>query len=516
MKISRIYTILLALVLAFTIGCVSVSGPNEYTISGTLLDGNGGPINGAVINITGKTNLVISEFGENGAWTAAVKGNVTITPEHADYSFIPVNIKTSKAKDDINFTGTLEGMYSVSGTVVDTDGDPIEGVKINITGDTILIITEFDENGGWRAAVQGDVNITPRHKDYSFTPPYIKVEESNENINFVGTNIGTYKISGKILDSEGQPIEGAIIYISGATTLVVQDFDEGGYWEAEVRGTVTVRPEHENYKFDEYGVKIKNPSDEVDFIGKQRHPDLPITWQHLLLVYPETHVTIKHDNGEEKEYHAVLSESLQEVVIGAFENLPNLISYATQGDVLAETTVVLVNKPITSVSKLYWEEPDQEWSYWVSPWDILEDLAEYAPAGEYDSVHVIWQNEGIRTYFGLGGIMYDNRAYTFDSLMAGEANWWLNLPGSYGEPILHEWLHGVTTFLDNQGYGQKYLPDGDVHGAENYGYTPSPIDGWMDYYCDYMQCKVWDEGKQKYLGISEEAWAIGVPSDSVK
>lgn len=186
MKLSRISVLLLALVLVFTTGCFSIFGAKEYTISGTVVDTEGNPIEGVKINITGKTKAVVDEFDEEGAWTAVVKGNVTVIPVHELYSFAPAEIEVKAARDNLDFVGTYLGPYNIAGTVLDEFGNTISGTKVVITGQVEKEVDVNAEDGTWSAEVRGKVNVTAVDEDIAFSFNTLNVSSEASNLELVG------------------------------------------------------------------------------------------------------------------------------------------------------------------------------------------------------------------------------------------------------------------------------------------------------------------------------------------
>lgn len=75
--------------------------------------------------------------------------------------------------------------FSISGTVVDENGDPIPGVIISVSPTQITLT---DENGTYTLGgiPAGDVVLTAYHPDYEFTPLSITVSGNLEGQDFVG------------------------------------------------------------------------------------------------------------------------------------------------------------------------------------------------------------------------------------------------------------------------------------------------------------------------------------------
>ena len=77
--------------------------------------------------------------------------------------------------------------YTVSGRVTSRVGAGIEGVQIFYSPSSSVIT---DQQGYWTiTGLKGAVFLTPKLKDYSFTPLTFKVEEAAEGITFSGSRI---------------------------------------------------------------------------------------------------------------------------------------------------------------------------------------------------------------------------------------------------------------------------------------------------------------------------------------
>lgn len=135
--------------------------------------------------------------------------------------------------------GFLKKEYTISGIVVDTDGEPIEGVKIVITRDTSAE-TETDAEGKWSAKVKGKVTVTPVHEDYEFEPKEVEVEKASSDVNFVGTYLAVYSISGVVVDDEDNPLADVTVLLSGQVSREAITDEEGKWSFEDIRGTNTV------------------------------------------------------------------------------------------------------------------------------------------------------------------------------------------------------------------------------------------------------------------------------------
>ena len=337
----------------------------------------------------------------------------------------------------------------------------------------------------------------------------------------VGTS--EYVISGTVVNVEGKPIEDVVIKLSGSSSRVISDLDASGAWGATTRGRTTVIPQHNNYTFEPTQVLVTGTRNDLHFTARTRHPGLPVHYKHLLLVYTEVDAKVIREDGREWHYKASMPENLQQLGIDAFKNLPNLIEESTGGNVTASTEVIFVDHPLTSISSYYHRgnehEPGDTWQNMVAIANVQDDLEYYAPLGKYDAVIVLWHNtnadDSFYSNWGMGGSRFHNGTTTFASVISGRESLWLNSGQAKGEIFLHEWLHGITNFF--MGHGYRNFPINDLHGyrLNYYDYQKSPPNGWMAWYSDYMQGKVWDDKSKVSTGITEEMWAIGTPRSFV-
>lgn len=143
---------------------------------------------------------------------------------------------------------SLLNPVALSGTLKDDQGKPLAGVTIqarnmlvgsNAQGDYSVIVP-----GGWSG------KVTPSLGNYVFDPEFASItnaQGSIQKINFVGTYIGSYFISGRVTDVSGQPI--AQISLAGFPAVVTTN--EFGYYVAEVpaRWSGTITPTLNGYEF---------------------------------------------------------------------------------------------------------------------------------------------------------------------------------------------------------------------------------------------------------------------------
>src|SRR6056297_319989 len=133
--------------------------------------------------------------------------------------------------------------YSVSGTVQDADGKPMNYVAIKFNNG--YGSTYSNEDGYWqKSGLGGSVIIKAEEAGHSFTPSQYPVNDNETNINFTSNQVvlEKYEISGKVEDNEGDGIEGVIIRFSDGYEPTTTDYS--GNWEKDdLSGDITVTPE---------------------------------------------------------------------------------------------------------------------------------------------------------------------------------------------------------------------------------------------------------------------------------
>jgi len=124
--------------------------------------------------------------------------------------------------------GGGSGSYSISGTVVDKDGNAIDGVAIVVTGGKSTTTTTA--NGGKYAltGLTGTCVLTPSLDGYAFEPKSSQVTKASTNLRFVGTAEPPelYALAVENGTGGGEYAEGATVIIrANAPTELGQVFD---------------------------------------------------------------------------------------------------------------------------------------------------------------------------------------------------------------------------------------------------------------------------------------------------
>lgn len=223
-------------------------------------------------------------------------------------------------------------------------------------------------------------------------------------------------------------------------------------------------------------------------------------WKALLIVYRELDLKLTVE-GKRSRFHWRAPENEISDALESFAALPPLATDLSGGKVTLATQIIDAKHPLRSLSRRAENE------YWPSPDDTRRDLAQFAPAGTFDSLFAFWPQHdfaggvsvpGYAWGLGMGASEWSNGA-TYAVVANAPASAWRNeVPG---EVWLHEWLHGVCHHFAQLGHP---MPARDADGAENHGYVRSPEEGWCEYYRDLMNGAVAEKGRA--VGIPSAAW----------
>ncbi|MCK4325062.1 MAG: carboxypeptidase regulatory-like domain-containing protein, partial [Armatimonadetes bacterium] len=253
-----------------------VGTQETYSISGTVVDEEDAPLEGATITIDAQSTTTLSD----GTYTISgfVADTYTVTPSLTEHKFTPtsspatVNESVGDATG-VDFVGT-DKIHSISGTVTNA-GDPLAGV--DVTADSKSATTAANGTYMIDGLVAGTYTVTPSMPEYDFAPLSTEVSVSDAlgeatDVDFVGTQ-KTYTISGTIVNEQAEPMEGVELSANSKSTTTGPD---GTYTLEElVAGIYSVKPTFSEYDFtpSETNVTVNEndgPATDVDFVGSPK------------------------------------------------------------------------------------------------------------------------------------------------------------------------------------------------------------------------------------------------------
>lgn len=218
----------------------------------------------------------------------------------------------------------------------------------------------------------------------------------------------------------------------------------------------------------------------------------PREWKTVLFIFGSADARV----GLEKNRSELKGDTIVEAV-RAYLAFAKLAQKLTDGKIRVKTKVITIREPLARLAKTgdyVWPHPDE----------VFKAGEKYVNGESYDSYFTLWPTGNISeaktpclgTYLG-------DRRMTYATLPESDLAFWRR--PTFGEPFLHEWLHGVARFFQSMNF---VMPAGDADGAEKHGFTRG-ADGWLPYYAVLMRGEVTD----KSLGIPPQAWRCGTPTD---
>lgn len=210
---------------------LSSAPAQTFSISGRITDSDNAPLAGVTVALTGSQSVTTTTDG-NGNYifsSLPTSGRYTVTAASSDYGFESASFTTPSGDQIANFT-TQPKTYEVKGTI-SSGGVPLPGVTVALSG-SALGTTVTDDAGGYSFALlkDGDYVLTPAKANYTFGPASASINGVNADtqIDFTAT-LKQHAITGRVLNSDGAPIEGVEIKLSGPESSTVTTAKDGSY-----------------------------------------------------------------------------------------------------------------------------------------------------------------------------------------------------------------------------------------------------------------------------------------------
>jgi len=236
------------------------SGPNDYTVYGTIFNTDGKPLAGVTVQVGDQT--VVTD--ENGQWeiTGLSENKYSVVASKKAFTFAPqeVELGGNNPRIEVKITvGPSEPppSYAVSGTITDTDGNKLAGVSVQINDGKTVVVT--DAEGKWEITdlPKGNYTVTASKEGYIIAPKDFVVDGENVTLNLViETPEGEYTAYGTIRDEVGNKLAGVTIQVAGQTVIT----DAAGNWEVPnlQEGEYIVIVSKEGYIFAPENVALGN------------------------------------------------------------------------------------------------------------------------------------------------------------------------------------------------------------------------------------------------------------------
>jgi hypothetical protein len=166
-----------------------------FSITGRVIDTASQPMLGINVHIAGSSNGDTTTDA-NGDYTFAglpQGGNFTLTPSETNFRFNPASRQVNNLQADVggvDFTGLFIN-HTITGTIVDVQGNGIPGVTVTIAG-ALSAVTRTDSQGNFtffNVPTTGSFVITPEKENFEFNPRNRFIADINADTRFesVGT-----------------------------------------------------------------------------------------------------------------------------------------------------------------------------------------------------------------------------------------------------------------------------------------------------------------------------------------
>ncbi|MCB1216162.1 carboxypeptidase regulatory-like domain-containing protein [bacterium] len=144
--------------------------------------------------------------------------------------------------------------FPVSGTVLDENSNPMEGVSITLTPGGGSLMTDANGNFGFLAIPAGNWTLTPSFDGWEFNPVSTDIQVVDAEltgVDFTGSEIPiiTHAVSGKVQDASLAPIEGVLLTLNPGGMTTSSDALGAFSFPAVEVGAYTLIPSKTDYLF---------------------------------------------------------------------------------------------------------------------------------------------------------------------------------------------------------------------------------------------------------------------------
>ncbi len=248
--------LVLLMALAMLTGC---------NISGVVTDSEGNGLEGVAVELSGDASLMVTtDVDGNYTFEDVDRGSYTVTPSLDGYAFDPGSRDLSLSMKDagsVDFTATLLPR-TVSGFIAVPDGSGVNGVTVELSGDTTYSAVTTAGNFVFNEVVQGDYTLRPVVDNHIIEPLSQEVSVDKSDITGLTFSIRPMpSVSGVIAGASGA---GITVELRGETIRNVTTEEDGSYLFKHVAaGDYTVTPYCPGYLFEPSIADITVVQDDV-------------------------------------------------------------------------------------------------------------------------------------------------------------------------------------------------------------------------------------------------------------
>jgi hypothetical protein len=257
---------------------------NNITISGTITSNNN-PLANASVYLSGSASqTALTSSSGKYSFSVPVLGNYTIRPEKSLYTFTPASTSFNGVLENktADFTAKYLDSVNISGIVKLSDGTPVKGVNLKLTGASNQQVLSSDSGKySFKVPTLGTYYITPSLPCYTFNPAqrtYENLSSEQSGQNFYAS-CDTIIISGTILLSDNKPMVNTKIFEYGGKSV---NTDTAGNYSLKVLSglTINIIPYVAGYSMDPQSYTF--PS-----IKSNKTANFKATKASITLLYPD-------------------------------------------------------------------------------------------------------------------------------------------------------------------------------------------------------------------------------------
>jgi hypothetical protein len=182
-------------------------------------------------------------------------------------------------------------------------------------------------------------------------------------------------------------------------------------------------------------------------------------------------------------------EAIEAITFNYLDEFPWLVDSITGGMVTIETSVVVSERPVTSIG-------GDENDFYLAPEGCAEDIQEFSSSAQYDCIQVVYSLANLPT--AAWGLTFPGSCFTPLTNYAGictiknltDPQDYYNRNIHVSEVFLHEWLHTLEYYYYNLLHATNPPSPGHLDAAGSLCYTnlvqfyADHLTGNMYNYCD--------------------------------
>jgi Pectate lyase superfamily protein/Carboxypeptidase regulatory-like domain/Domain of unknown function (DUF4214) len=223
------------------LGSYLASSPlTVFSINGRVTNAVGIAMPGVSVTLSG-SQAVTTQSNSNGDYTFAdlpTSGRYVITPAKNHYNFNPTGrtFTTPSGNQTGNFTALLN-THVING-IVSSLGSPLAGVTITLGGGQTRT-TSTNAAGAYSFTVDAGRNytLTAARAHYTFDPSLHTITDLSADVTFnFSAALNRHRISGRVLKVSGEPLDAAMVVLSGSQNRSTTTSSDGTYSFVDVGG----------------------------------------------------------------------------------------------------------------------------------------------------------------------------------------------------------------------------------------------------------------------------------------